>query len=184
LATWTCTTPSCWWTVEFDGGGHALFNLRRWNRRRQWLLFTRGLVDKLVSFIITARTAQTSATRYLCADVAVFGLRRQDAVKLGTAALRIFLVPPETGRCLLCGPSPNFPMIDAQALSCTDPEDACPQRLDMECPVLDVPTSKLFILPQPSLSGAVHKVFRSVAPLTKPQVYRLRTWHASVMTFG
>jgi len=75
-------------------------------------------------------------------------------------------------------------MIDAQALSCTDPEDACPQRLDMECPVLDVPTSKLFILPQPSLSGAVHKVFRSVAPLTQPQVYRLRTWHASVMTVG
>jgi len=184
LATWTCTTPSCGRTVEFDGGAHALFNLRRRNRHRQWLLFTRGLVDKLVSFIITARTTYTAATRYLCADVAAFGLRRQDVVKLGTAALRIFLVPPETGRCPLCGPSPKFVVIDAQALGCTDPEDACPQRLDMDCPVLDVPTSKLCILPQPSLRAAVHKVLRSAAPLTQPQVDQLRSWHASMMTVG
>jgi len=184
VASWTCTGPTCGRTVEFDGSGEALFNMRRRNRRRQWLIFTRGVIDKLVSFIITARTTYTAATRHLCADVTAFGLRRQDVVKLGTAALRVFLIPAETGRCPICGPSPKFVVIDAQALGCTDPEDACPQRLDMDCPVLDVPTAKLCILTQPSLRAAVYKVLRSAAPLTQPQAQQLRTWHASMLTVG
>jgi len=75
-------------------------------------------------------------------------------------------------------------VIDAQALGCTDPEDAFPQRLDMDCPVLDVPTAKLCILTQPSLRAAVYKVLRSAAPLTQPQVEQLRSWHASMLTVG
>lgn len=84
--------------VEYDGTADALFNMRRRNKHRRWLLFTRGLLDKLFSFITTARTTYTAATRHLSADVRCFRLRRQDVVKLGTSMLRCFLIPPETGR--------------------------------------------------------------------------------------
>ena len=154
-ATWTCTGPTCGRTVEFVGSGEAFFNMWRRNRRRQWLLFTRGVIDKLAEFIFTARMTYTAATRHLCAVVTAFGLRQHEVVKLDTAALRVFLIPAETERCPICGSSPKFVMLDAQAIGCPDPEDVFSQRLDMNCPVLDVPTAKLCVLTQPSLLAAV-----------------------------
>jgi len=97
----------------------------------------------------------TAATRHLCAVVTAFGLRQHEVVKLDTAALRVFLIPAETERCPICGSSPKFVMLDAQAIGCPDPEDVFSQRLDMNCPVLDVPTAKLCVLTQPSLLAAV-----------------------------
>lgn len=135
---WTCDVEHCKRTVEYDGSGEALFNMRWRNKSRQWLVFTRGLLDKLFSFIITARTTYTAATRHLSADVICFNLRRQDVVKLGTATLRVFMIPPESGRCPICGPNPEFIVIDGQALGCTEPDDAHPERVEDDCPVLGV----------------------------------------------
>lgn len=120
--------------------------MRRRNKRKRWLVYTRGLLDKLSSFIITARTTYTAATRHLSADVHCFDLRRQDVVKLGTAMLRAFVITPETGRCTLCGPDPEFIIIDGQAIGCTDLDDAQPVRVEVECPVLDIPATKLVCL--------------------------------------
>lgn len=143
---WKCDAPTCKRMVEYDGSADALFNLRRRNKHRRWLLFTRALLDKFFSFIITARTTYTAASRHLSSDALSFNLRRQDVVKLGTAMLRVFLIPPDTARCPLCGPHPEFIIIYGQALGCTDPDDAQPLRLDEECPVLDIPATKLCIV--------------------------------------
>jgi len=62
-----------------------VFSLRRRNKDKKWLLFTRGLLDQLVSFIFAGRATYTAATRHLSADVRSLFLRRQDVVKLGTA---------------------------------------------------------------------------------------------------
>jgi len=55
--------------VEFDGRAESLFSFRRRNIKKQWMLFTRALLDKLFSFIISARTTYTAATRHLSGDV-------------------------------------------------------------------------------------------------------------------
>lgn len=139
--------------------------------------FTRALLDKLFSFIIAARTTYTAATRHLSGDVQCFRLRRQDVAKLGTAMLRIFTIPPETGRCPRCGPNPEFIIIDGQALGCSDVDDVDPKRLDMDCPVLDIPTSKLCLVEHAPLRAAITKVVRTSAALTEPQQHLLRSWH-------
>jgi len=58
----------------------------------RWLLFTRGLIDKRLSFIISGRTTYTAVTRHLFADVMSFRLRRRDVVKLGEAAIKTFRI--------------------------------------------------------------------------------------------
>lgn len=95
IGRWTCDGPGCGRQVEYDGAADGLFALRRRDKRRRWVVFTRALLDKLYSYIITARTTYTAATRHMSSDVFCFNLRRQDVVKLGTAMLRTLVIPPE-----------------------------------------------------------------------------------------
>jgi len=170
--------------VEYDGTADAIFSLQRRNKSKEWILYTRDTVDKLISFVITGRTKYTAATRHLSADIASFRVRRQDVVKLGTAAIRTFRIPPETGRCPICGPNPKFIVIDAQSLGCTDPDDTNPFRPAENCPVLDIPASKTCIIESPALRAAITKVLRSSAPLTAAQVSLLRVWEKKAKQLG
>jgi len=167
--------------VEYDGNADGLFGSRRRDKSRRWVVFTRALLDKLFSFIITARTTYTAATRHLSADVQSFCLRRQDVVKVGTAMLQTFVIPPEAACCTVCGPNPEFIVIDGQALGCTDPDDANPVRLEEECPVLDIPASRLCVVESPALRAVVTKVLKSSAPLTGPQTELARAWHDKIV---
>lgn len=177
---WICDSASCGRVVEYDGHADALFSMRRRNKDRRWLLFTRGLLDKVVSFIIAGRTTYTAATRHLSADVQSFALRRQDVVKLGTAFIRTLHIPAETARCPLCGPNPAFIVIDAQSLGCTDLDDTHPLRPSEDCPVLDIPASKLCVIEHAPLRDAVAKVLRTSAALTATQASLLRSWAATL----
>lgn len=168
--------------MEYDGAHDSLFNLRRRNKHRDWVIFTRSLLDILFSFIITARTTYTAATRHLSANVLCFSFRRQDVVKIGTAMLRSFNIPPETSVCSICGPNPDFIIIDGQALGCTDPDDVCPARDEEECPVLDIPATKLCVVEEAGLRATINKVLRSSTPLTNAQVALLRKWHVKMLT--
>ena len=177
---WTCSTSECKRIVEYDGSADGLFSMQRRNRAGRWLLFTRGLIDKLLSFIISGRTTYTAATRHLSADVLSFTLRRQDVVKIGTAAIKTFRIPAESARCPLCGPSPEFIVIDAQALGCSDPDDTTPLRPVEDCPVLNIPAPKLCTIEHAPLRMAISKILRTSSPLTAPQVDLLRSWHDKV----
>jgi len=177
---WACNTRTCKRMVEYDGTADGLFSLQRRNRNGRWLLFTRGLIDELLSFIISGRTTYTAATRHLSADVLSFGLRRQDVVKLGTAAIKTFRIPAETARCPLCGPSPEFIVIDAQALGCSDPDDTTPFRPAEDCPVLNIPAPKLCVIERAPLRATISQVLRTATPLTTPQVDLLRSWHDTI----
>jgi len=181
---WDCDAPACRRTVEYDGNADSVFAMRRRNKHRQWLLFTRGVVDKIISFIIAGRTTYTAATRHVSSDVRSFTLRRQDVVKLGTMAIRTVQIPPGTGRCPRCGPSPAFVVIDAQALGCSDADNANPFRPADDCPVLDIPASNLCIVKKAALRGAVLKVLRSSTPLTSTQVGLLREWRGTISTIS
>lgn len=183
-ARWKCDKPGCLRSVEFDGAADSLFCFRRRNKHRRWMIFTRALLDKLFTFIITARTTYTAATRYLSSDIRCFNLRRQDVDKLGTAMLRSFLIPPETGRCPICGSNPEFIVIDGQALGCTDHEDAQPTRPDEECPVLDVPATKLCVIENAGLPAAIGKVLRGSVAVTDIQAELLRKWSRDMAACG
>ena len=174
---WTC---DCKRLVEYDGNADALFCLRRRDKTKRWVVFTRALLDKLYSFIISARSTYTAATRHLSADVLSFSMRRQDVVKIGSDMLRTFVIPPETACCPLCGPNPEFVVIDGQALGCTDPDDVNPARLEEEVPVLDIQASALCVVQSPALRAAIAKVLKSSAALTRPQTELLRAWHRTI----
>jgi len=182
IGRWTCDKDSCKRVVEFDGSCQGLFSWRRRNKMKQWLVFTRAIIDKIISFIITARTTYTAATRHLAADVACFALRRQDTVKLGTAALRTFVIPPESARCPICGPNPKFIVIDAQAIGCTDANDVHAYRPGENCPVLDIDNAELCILKNAGLRAAVEKVLRSAKSLTGTQIRLLGEWRARTLS--
>lgn len=98
-----------------------------------------------------------------------FTLRRQDVVKLGTAMLRTFVILAETACCPICGPKPDFVVIDGQALLCTDPDDANPSRHEEEVTVLDIAASVLCVVQSAQLRAAVIKVLRSAVALMAPQ---------------
>jgi len=181
---WQCDAPLCKRVVEYDGTADGILSMRRRNKNKEWLLFTRGVIDKLISFIITGRTTYTAATRHLSADVHSFTLRRQDVVKLGTVAIQTFRIPPETGRCPICGPDPAFIVIDAQSLGCTDPDDTHPLRPNENCPVLDIPATKMCIVESPALRAAITKVLRTSAPLTTAQAALMRGWHKKATELG
>lgn len=181
IGRWTCTAKECQRVVEFDGSLCGLFSWRRRNKKKQWLVFTRGLLDKLYSFIVNARTTYTAATRHLAADLECFNIRRQDVVKLGTAALQTYVIPPETARCPICGPNPSFIVIDAQAIGCTDANDVHAYRPGEDCPVLPIENTKLCILESAALRGAVEKVLRTPKPLTAPQIRLLSMWRERAM---
>jgi len=177
IGKWTCDADGCNRVVEFDGATYGLFSWRRRNKKKEWLVFSRGLLDKLLSFIITARTTYTAATRHLAADVECFDLRRQDTVKLGTMAVRTFVIPPESARCPICGPNPKFIVIDAQAIGCTDANDVHAYRPGENCPVLPIENAELCILSHAGLRAAVEKVLRTAKPLTSTQIRLLSDWH-------
>jgi len=179
---WTCDAESCGRVVEYDGQADGLFSMRRRNKNRRWLLYTRGLLDKLISFIIAGRTTYTAATRHLSADVLSFTLRRQDVVKVGTAYLKALHIPPETAQCPKCGRNPAFIVIDAQSLGCTDHADTKPFRPTEDCPVLDIPASKLYILESTPLREAISKVLRTSTSLTAAQEVLLRAWAGTMLT--
>jgi len=162
--------------VEYDGGDDGLFTYRRRNRKKLWIVFTRGLVDKLLSFVVFARSTYTAATRHLAADVQSFRLRRQDVVKLGTAAARSFTIPPETARCPICGPNPKFIVIDVQALGSTDLDDTHPVRSGEDCPVLPIYASNLCVVTHALSRDAIDKVLGGAKELTENQVHLLRLW--------
>jgi len=162
--------------VEYDGVDDGLFSFRRRNRKKQWIVFTRGLADKLLSFVVFGRSTYTAATRHLAADVSSFHLRRQDVVKLGTAVARSFTIPQETARCPICGPNPKFIVIDAQALGCTDPDDTHPFRPGEDCPVLPIDASLLCVVKEAALRGAIDKVLSGAKDLTAKQIEMLRSW--------
>eukprot|EP00170_Pyropia_yezoensis_P001102 contig_5033_g1106 len=92
-------------------------------------------------------------------------------------AARSFFIPPETAQCPICGPDPEFIVIEAQAIGCTDPDDVHAFRPGEDCPVLPIEASKLCILEQAALRAAVDKVLRGCKALTEPQERVLRTWH-------
>jgi len=69
--------------------------MRRRDKKGRLAVFTRALLDKLYSFIITARTTYTDDTRYLSSDMLSFALRRQDVVKLRRAMLKTFVIPSD-----------------------------------------------------------------------------------------
>lgn len=146
------------------------------------MIFTRALLYTLFSFIKNARATYTAATRHLSANVQCFSFRRQDEVQIGTAMLRVFITPPETARCPICRPSPKFILIHGQALRCTDPDDVHPARDEAQCPVLDIPASKLCVPENAALRAAIFKVLRSSTPLTDTQLKLLRGWHLGMMT--
>lgn len=148
----------------------------RRNKSRQWLVFTRGLLDKLLSFIITARTTYTAATQNLSADVLCFNLRRQDVVMLGTSMLPVFMIPPESGRCPICGPNQEFIVIDGQALGCTETEDAHPERFEDDCLVLNIPASTLCVIQQPAMRACITKVLKSSSSRTEFETKLMRKW--------
>jgi len=179
-----CDAPTCCRVVKYDGYADSIFSLQRRNRQRQWLLYTRGVIDKNVSFIINGRTTYTAATRHLSSDILSFSLRRQDVVKLGTAAIKTYAIPAETALCPLCGPNPKFIVIDAQALGCTDPNDVEPVRPAENCPVLNIPASKLCVIETAGLRVAVSKILTSSADLTVAQDKLLREWHGSIVSVG
>jgi len=166
--------------VEYDGSSDGLFSFRRRDKQRRWLVFTRALLDKLYSYIITARSTYTAATRHLTSDVFSFSLRRQDVVKLGTAMLRTFVIPAEAACCPICGPNPEFVVIDGQALVCTDPDDANPARHEEEVPVLDIAASVLCVVQSAQLRAAISKVLHSSTALTAPQTLLLDAWHKTI----
>ena len=182
MCRWTCDAESCGRVVEYDGQADGLSSMRRRNKNRRWLLYTRGLLDKLISFIIAGRTTYTAATRHLSADVLSFTLRRQDVVKVGTAYLKALYIPPETAQCPKCGPNPAFVVIDAQSLGCADQADTMPFRPTEDCPVLDIPASKLCILESAPLREAVSKVLRTSTSLTAAQEALLRAWASTRLT--
>ena len=184
VGSWVCDATACQHKVEYDGNADSLFSMRRRNKNREWLLFSRGVVDKIISFIISGRTTYTAATRHVSSDVLSFSLRRQDVVKLGTMAIRTIRIPPGTGRCPRCGPSPAFVVIDAQALGCSDADSANPFRLADDCPVLDIPASNLCIIKKSALRVSILKVLRSSTPLTPTQVELLREWHGLISTIA
>ena len=101
-------------------------------------------------------------------------------VKVGTDMLRTFVIPPDAACCPLCGPHPDFIVIDGQALGCTDPDDVNPVRLEEEVPVLDIPASALCVVQSPPLRAAIAKVLKASAPLTGPQTELLRSWHHKI----
>jgi len=177
---WECDGADCKRQVEYDGNFDGLFNLRRRDKQRRWVVFTRALLDKLFSYIITARSTYTAATRHLASDVLSFALRRQDVVKLGTAMLRTFVIPAEAACCPICGPNPEFVVIDGQALVCTDPDDANPSRHEEEVPVLDIPASVLCVVQSAQLRAAISKVLRSAVALTAAQTLLLDAWHKTI----
>jgi len=177
---WVCDGEDCKRHVEYDGSSDGLFNLRRRDKQRRWLVFTRALLDKLYSYIITARTTYTAATRHLTSDIFSFALRRQDVVKLGTAMLRTLVIPAEAACCPVCGPNPEFVVIDGQALVCTDPDDANPARYEEEVPVLDIAASVLCVVQSAQLRAAISKVLHSAAALTVLQTLLLDSWHKTI----
>jgi len=180
VARWECDGADCGRQVEYDGNFDGLFNLRRRDKKRRWVVFTRALLDKLYSYIITARSTYTAATRHLASDVLSFSLRRQDVVKLGTAMMRTFVIPAEAACCPICGPKPEFVVIDGQALVCTDPDDANPSRHEEEVPVLDISASVLCVVQCAQLRAAISKVLRSAVALTAPQTLLLDAWHKTI----
>lgn len=152
--------------------------MRRRSKSRKWLLFTRGLMDKQLYFIITARTTCTAAARHHSENVLFFDLGREDVVKLGTAMLRAFMIPHDTAGCSICGPNPDIIVIDGQTLGCTDPDDAHPTRNQEDCPVLDIPASKFCFVQQPVLRASITKVLRSSDPVTEAKAQSIRKWAA------
>jgi len=181
---WICNTGDCKRVFEYDGTADAIFSMQRRNKDGRWLLFTRGLIDKLLSFIISGRSTNTAATRHLSSDVLSFGLRRQDGVKLGTAAIKTFRIQAESARCPLCGPSPEFLVTDAQSLGCSDPDDAVPLRPAEDCPVLNIPAPKLCVLQHAPLRVAITRVLRTAAPLTSARVELLRSCREKIGAHG
>lgn len=168
--------------VEYEGSMDALFNLRRRDKQRRWVVFTRALLDNLFWYIITARSTYTAATRHLTSDVLSFVLRRQDVVKVGTAMLRTFLIPAEAACCPICVPNPEFVVIDGQAFVCTDPDDVNPARHEEEVPVLDISASVLCVVQYAQLRAAISKVLRSAVALTAPQTLLLDAWNKTMAT--
>jgi len=181
---WTCSTGECKHIIEYDGSDDGLFSMQRRNRAGRWLLSTRGLIDKLLSFIISGRTNYTAATRHLSADVLSFTLRRQGVVKIGTAAIKTFRIPAESARCPLRCPSPEFIVIDAQALGCSDPDDTVPLRPAEDFPVLNIPAPKLCTIERAPLRIAIIKIIRMSTPLTTAQVDLLRAWRHRIGAAG
>lgn len=156
-------------SFEFDGAQDGPFNLRRRNEDRHWVVFTRTLLDKLFSFIINGRTTYTAATQYLSASIKCLTIRRQDVVNIGAIMQQVIIIPPETACCPICGPNPEFNMIDGQAFGCTDPDDVCLARDGTECTVLNIPGYKVCVLKIAGLLMASIKVLRSPASLTDTQ---------------
>jgi len=177
---WVCNTGSCRRVVEYDGVADGLFSMQRRNKNGRRLLLTRGLIDKLLSFIISGRTTYTAATRHLSTDVLSFSLRHQDVIKLGTAAIKTLHISAETARCPLCGPSPELIVIYAQSLGCSNPDDTAPFRPGEDCPVLNIPAHKLCVLERAPLRSAVTNVLRTSAPLTTAQASLFRSWHEQI----
>jgi len=176
---WACDAPHCKREVEYDGSADGLFSYRRRNKQKQWMVFTRGIVDQLHSFIISARSTYTAATRHLATTIACFQSRRQDVVKLGTAAARAMAIPAESARCPICGPNPDFIVIDAQSIGCTDPDDVHPLRPAENCPVHSIEASKLCIFHNAALRAAIDKLLSNSKPLTTTQVRHLQEWAAT-----
>jgi len=176
---WACDAPHCKREVEYDGSADGLFSYRRRNKQKQWMVFTRGIVDQLHSFIISARSTYTAATRHLATTIACFQSRRQDVVKLGTAAARAMAIPAQSARCPICGPNPDFIVIDAQSIGCTDPDDVHPLRPAENCPVLSMEASKRCIFHNAAQRAAIDKLLSNSKPLTTTQVRHLQEWAAT-----
>ena len=181
---WVRDAPTCGQVFEYDSYADSIFSFQRRNRQRQWLLYTRGIIEKILCFIINGRTMYTAATRHLSADVLSFSLRRQDVVKLGTAAIKSYVIPAETAHCPICGPNPDCIFIDAQALGCTDPRDVQPIRPAENCPVLNIPAPRLGVQPDAALRAAVEKILSSSTAVTAAQERLRRDWRDSSVPVG
>jgi len=177
VGSWTCPNEH---EVEYDGGNDGLFSLRKVDESGSLLLFSRSLVDTIISFVYQSRSSYAAATAFLASQRSDFGLRRQLIVTLGRCFVATLQPTPDLFVCPSCGDDPAYIVIDGQALGFRLQEGLKVCRPALHLPGMNLNINNYAVLVEPSIRAALRKVIRTGDALNKTDAEALRKLHDSI----
>jgi len=140
------------------------------------VLFTRGVCDELLSFVVFSRSTYTAATGHFTRTKKSFAQCRQNLILLGSVFVAMLETPPETFRCPACGDDPAYIVIDGQSLGFKRRPDTNVVRPALLVPPLPIDVELLCVLPTATLRRAVRKILRCSEEINQVEKGLLRKW--------
>ena len=175
ISHWIC--DKCDHCVFFDGAHLALFLLEKSGKDGRYHVFSRGLADEVLLFVIISRSSFACATRFFAQVLRGVRIDRQLVTRLGREYGHVIHLVRLLFACPCCGDAPELVIMDGQSVGFLETAAFSAHRVTQNVPVLGgMKTDLIVIVNLAAVRDSVKRVTRNGAACTERESKAMEAW--------